>query len=172
MSGPSFDPEASRLDLLDSERRLEVISAYLDGELSPDAARHVTSWLDQNPDALREVEHLRRLWDLLDLYGDEPVPEGFSRRVLDGALGRRRRARPLLLVAAAAVVTAGLALGIHALTVSGPTTDDAVSEQASAQRAPVDLAEVPPDLLEDVDVLLSLSDEEFEGVLIADLEKP
>ena len=62
---------------------------------------------------LKEVEHLRRVWDLLDLYEDEPVSPDFAARVLAGAGTARPRRRlvlrPRLAAAAAAVLllTAG-----------------------------------------------------------------
>ena len=71
------------LDSLPPRERLELLSAYLDGELPAETAREVTAWLERRPDALREVEHQRRLWALLGRYADEPVPAGFARRVLD-----------------------------------------------------------------------------------------
>src|SRR5688572_1210951 len=75
-----MDPES-----LDPRERQELLSAYLDGELPADEAREVAAWLERHPDALREVERQRRLWDLLGRYADEPVPAGFSRRVLGAA---------------------------------------------------------------------------------------
>src|SRR5688500_20002725 len=70
------------LESLDPRERQELLSAYLDGELPAEEAREVTAWLDRHPDALREVERQRRLWDLLGRYPDEPVPAGFSQRVI------------------------------------------------------------------------------------------
>ena len=50
-----FDEEALRIEQLEGEALQEVLTAYLDDELSPAAARHVTAWLDAHPDALRQV---------------------------------------------------------------------------------------------------------------------
>ena len=71
------------LELMEPDARRELLVAYLDGELSPEATRHVTAWLDENPAALREVEHWRQTWTLLDHYEDEPVPADFAARVFD-----------------------------------------------------------------------------------------
>ena len=81
----AFETPRADLESLDVKQRRELISAYLDGELSADESRHVTEWLDTNPGALREVEHIRRTWDLLEAYEDEPVPEGFAARVFETA---------------------------------------------------------------------------------------
>jgi len=166
----AFDAEARAIEGLEPSRREELLTAYQDDELSPDAARRVTAWLDGHPDALRNLEHRRRVWDMLELYEDVPVPEGFAARVFARVgvhLGRRPRAPWLLggLVAAAAVAV--LALGL-ALRRSPPSAPPPAPEQEVARV----LDAVPPDLLENVDVVLSLSDEEFQGVLLDDLDTP
>ncbi len=158
-----FDADALTLETLSDERRQEILSAYLDDALAPAAARHVTAWLDRHPDVLREVEHLRRTWDLLELYPDEEPSAGFAPAVLERlGLGERRRVslrvRVGLLAAAAALL---LALGI---AFRGDRHDMPAVEQADAGV----LDEVPADLLVDVDLLLSLTDEEFHGVLLDD----
>lgn len=156
-----FDADALTLETLPTDRRQEVLSAYLDDALAPAAARHVTAWLDRHPDALREVEHLRRTWDLLELYPDEEPPADFVPGVLERlGLGERRRVSPRvrfgLLAAAAALL---LALGI---AFRGDRHDVSTVEQATAGV----LDDVPADLLVDLDLLLSLTDEEFHGVLL------
>ncbi|MFV1958514.1 MAG: anti-sigma factor [Planctomycetota bacterium] len=166
----AFDAQARAIEGLEPSRREELLVAYLDDELSPDAARRVTAWLDRHPEALRHLEHRRRVWDLLELYGDAPVPEGFAARVLAGAgvrLGRRPRAPWLLggLVAAAAVAVLSLGLALR----RSPTPTPVPAPEQEVARV---LDSVPPDLLEDVDVLISLSDEEFQGVLLDDLDTP
>lgn len=170
MSHESFHDDAFRIASLDERRRAELISAYLDDELSPRAAREVTVWLDDHPAALREVEHLRRAWDMLEHYPDEPVPEDFAEtvyrqvRTLDRP---HRRGVVIGLVAVAASLLVALIVGLSAWQRDVP-------EQELA-KVPVDedvLAVVPPDLYQSMDLIISLSDEEFEGLLIADLEAP
>jgi anti-sigma factor RsiW len=80
-------------DLLGPEARRELLNAYLDGELSAEGALGVSAWLDANPGALREVEHLRHLWDLLEHYEDEPVSEDFAPRVMRAVGMNRKRLR-------------------------------------------------------------------------------
>lgn len=167
-----LDADAKAIASLDAERRAELICAYLDDELSPEAARHVTAWLDRNPEALREVEHLRRVWDVMELYEDEPVPEGFAGRVLQRVgLGSadvrsQRRWMAVGLVAVAASLLIAVGATVFALRGEGP--GNLPPEGGSF----VDVADVPPELLEHVDVILSLEDDEFHGLLLADLETP
>ena len=174
----AFDDEALQIEQLEPELRREVLSAYLDDELSPEAAKHVTAWLEEHPDALREVEHDRRVWDLLDLYEDEPVPKAFAPRVFE-ALGIERREtgrgkviamRPSVLAAAAVFLVAfgaflfwsvsGMGL-VPAPNGTGPETSGVAETEG----------ELPVEYLEEVDVILALSDDEFQGYLMADLEE-
>lgn len=174
MNRGSFDQEAFTLEHLDAEARREVITSYLDDELSPEAARHVTSWLDENPEALKEVEHLRRVWDLLDLYDEEEVPEGFASRVLaEVEMGRTPTSGRLLrfprmvgALAVAALVLAALGIGMR--LGRGPTVPPVAPPVAET---PIG-EEVPLEYLEEVDVLLALSEDEFDAYLLADLEDP
>jgi ferric-dicitrate binding protein FerR (iron transport regulator) len=164
----SFDAEA--IASLDAARREEVLTAYLDDELSPAAARRVTAWLDDHPEALRSLEHRRRVWGVLDLYEDPAVPEGFAARVLARAGVRFGHSRGVPrwtvgLVAAAAVAV--LAIGIVLRRPPVASTPEVPGHEVARV-----FDEVPPELLEDVDLLLSLSDEEFQGVLLEDLETP
>ena len=173
-----FDDEAMRIEQLEPELQREVLSAYLDDELSPEAAKHVTAWLDENPDVLREVERDRRVWDLLDLYEDEPVPKAFTPRVFQ-ALGIERRDTgrgkviamrlPALAAAAVLLVAFGAFLfwsvsGMGLLPAPGGVGPDTpVVAQTDT--------ELPVEYLEEVDVILALSDDEFQGYLMADLEE-
>lgn len=78
----------------------EDLSAYLDGELDEEAARHIEVRLNLDAEARAEAEVLRRTWDLLDyLPRPEPSP-AFTSQTLDrisafrsvptAALGRPR----------------------------------------------------------------------------------
>lgn len=166
-----YDPdrEALRIERLDPERRCEVLNAYLDDELSPPAARHVTAWLDDHPEMLKEVEHARRVWDLLDLYEDEPVASDFATRVLAQTVAPRRPflLRPRFAAAAAAVLLLAVGALLFATRPGEPT---------SVERGDVAdlsaLESVPAEYLEQADALLALSDDEFEALLVADLEEP
>jgi anti-sigma factor RsiW len=187
------------LESLDPRERLELLSAYLDGELPADEAREVTAWLERHPEALREVERQRRLWDLLGRYADEPVPAGFSQRVLAQvpadrvpadrvpadrvAAGRvaadrdsadraphlatphikgqtRLLPRRAWALAAAALVLATVGAGIFALRPRGHQPE---------QMAEV-LAAIDPDFVQHADLerLVSLSDAQFEALLVED----
>lgn len=163
--------DAMRIERLDPDRRCEILNAYLDDELSPAAARHVTAWLDTHPEMLREVEHARRVWDLLDLYEDEPVAEDFATRVLarTGTVTPRRPflLRPHFIAAAAAVLlltVGGVLLATHQGDPTEPASQDAAGLSA--------LESVPAEYLEQADALIALSDDEFEALLVADLGEP
>jgi anti-sigma factor RsiW len=85
----SHDMTSHDIDALGREERRELLTAYLDGELSAEQALLVSRWLDSNAGDLREVERLRHLWDLLENYEDEPVPEDFAAGVVE-AVGVQR----------------------------------------------------------------------------------
>jgi anti-sigma factor RsiW len=167
MSAEERGPDLDRLD--DGERR-ELISAYLDGELSADLALGVSVWLDEHPEALREVEHLRHLWDVIEVYEDEPVPEGFAPGVLSavgieheehgaGTVLSMARFRRVLSTAAAMLVAVGATVFV-------------MSERNAAMRAESPpaahlstLDSVPVEYLEDIDLLVGLDDETFNAFL-------
>jgi len=178
-------PDPDALDPAFSAR----LTAYLDGELSPVEARAFLDWLEVHPEALKCAEESRRVWALLSAYADEPVPEGFAERVLAKTTGVARAAsgaspdavaeraptwrvlssparwggRSRAFAAAAAVLVA-VGAGVLALrSRTGPASDPAASAALEA---------VPADLLEGdaIASLASLSDEEFEAMLAADLD--
>lgn len=163
--------DAMQIERLDPTRRCEVLNAYLDDELTPAAARHVTAWLNAHPDMLKEVEHNRRVWDLLDLYDDEPVPPEFASRVFARTLTAAPRRpfvlRPRIAAAAAAV----LLLTVGGLLLATRTGDPAPVETRDVADLSV-LESVPAEYLEQADALLALSDDEFEALLLADLGEP
>ena len=173
-------PESSKdLSLLDRQERRELLTAYLDGELSAEQALHVSTWLDDNAGALREVEHLRHIWDLLDVYEDEPVPEQFAAGVFE-AVGIEREERPVAapvismawyrrpMATAAAVL---LAVGATVLVMSDRGVRS--PEPASPPADTANLEAVGVDYLDSLDVLVDADDETFEEFLaggeIADL---
>jgi hypothetical protein len=164
------------LDTLPPDERLEVLTAYLDGELPAEAAREVTAWLERHPEALREIEHQRRLWDLLGRYQDEPVPAGFAERTLGATRGLSAlRSLPVAAprtthrwayAAAAAVL---LAVGAFALRsrgasdvgAGGPNArDEGTLEVATLESIDLDYVQHA-----NLDELLALSDEQFAALL-------
>lgn len=167
-------------DDLDRGERRELISAYLDGELPAHEARQVTHWLDGNPGALREVEHIRRTFDLLDHYEDEPVPDGFAGRVFR-AVGIERAAdkagrviplawyrRPQALMSLAAVLVLAIGLPLVLNQRSGGRIP--ASPGASPASAVDVLQTVPDELLLQLDTLADLDDEIVDSVLVDDLD--
>ena len=159
------------LDLLDVEERRELINAYIDGELPAEEALRVSLWLDDNPGALRVVEHVRHIDDLLGSYEDEPVPPDFAASVFAAVgVGRARREgrvfhmawyrRPL--ASAAAVL---LAVGATAFVMQRGSENGVVVPQPTTDVVSV-LQNVPADELGDLllnaDVLLSVDDAALE----------
>lgn len=106
MTEPSHFGEQERVDLV----------AYLDGELTGEAARALEAKLSLDPAARAEAEALRRTWDLLD-YLPRPQPSlRFTHRTMErlsplraGEQLRRQRGRTLCLGLgwAAALLLAG-----------------------------------------------------------------
>jgi anti-sigma factor RsiW len=65
------------------ERTREELTAYLDGEMDEPAAAALEKRLRSDPQLQRELESLKRAWDLLDfLPQPEPSPE-FTARTLN-----------------------------------------------------------------------------------------
>jgi len=147
-----------------------LLSAYLDGELPPEAARAVAAWLDGDPEALRESERLRRLWDLLGTYPDEPVPVGFSDRVLAAAgVGRSARPTSRLFFArrpalAAASLLVALGAGLLVGRLGGRPTGGG---EPPASGVVALLGDLPEDqlqaVLEQADVLLTVDEEALDA---------
>ena len=176
------NPTPHDLDLLEVQARRELLVAYLDGELPAEEALRVSTWLDENPGALREVEHYRHAWDLLEHYEDEPVPADFADRVFDavgiehvirqtgereGKVVRLAWYRRPLATAAAVLVAVGATVFVMK-DMPGPEgalpepTTDVVSV----------LEEVPADQLGDLllnaDALLSVDAESLDAEFDAD----
>lgn len=160
-------------DDLDRMERRELISAYLDDELPAHEARQITLWLDENPEALKEVEHIRRTWDLLDHYEDEPVPDGFAQRVF-AAVGLRRGAaepagrviqmawyrKPQTWAAAAAVLLVAVGL----LFTMKDDTPSTTTPPAQASVVTV-IDDVPEDVLVYLDDITDLDDERLDTLI-------
>ncbi len=179
------DPSPTDLELLEPQARRELLVAYLDGELAAEPALAVSRWLDDNPGALREVEHLRHVWDLLEHYEDEPIPEGFAERVFDavgiehsirrsgereGKVLRLAWYRRPLATAAAVLV----AVGATVFIMRAPSATEGTSPAATTDVVSV-LEEVPEDqlgeLLLNADALLSVDaaalDADFEDEVLS-----
>lgn len=119
-------PEHHRLS---PDERADLV-AYLDGELPETQAEVIATKLSQSMTARREVESLRRTWDLLDLLERPLAPDDFATRTLsqaaafDGrgdrlATAASRVARKVVLaaicaVAAGVLFTAGYVATAHA----------------------------------------------------------
>jgi anti-sigma factor RsiW len=69
---------------LTADERANLV-AYLDGELAEPIAQVIASKLTASPSARREVDSLRRTWDLLDHLSKPEVPPDFTSRTLHEA---------------------------------------------------------------------------------------
>jgi anti-sigma factor RsiW len=123
---------------LNDQERADLV-AYLDGELTGEAARALEAKLSLHPEARAEAESLRRAWELLD-YLPRPEPSsGFTGRTLSklaplrppppvAAPGRRWRWRGLLfgLAWAGALLLAALGgyAGFDRLVPREPTDEE------------------------------------------------
>ena len=64
------------------EARAELV-AYLDGELSEDAARVVEDKINSDPTLRAEVDSLSRTWELLDYLPTHDPSPSFTHRTLE-----------------------------------------------------------------------------------------
>jgi anti-sigma factor RsiW len=83
---------------LNDDERAELV-AFLDGELTGDAARAVEARINVDPGYRAEADSLKRAWEMLDfLPKSEPMPS-FTERTLSKltptSSGRNRRPPPL-----------------------------------------------------------------------------
>ncbi len=66
-----------------SQQEQNELVAYLDGELSGDAARRMEAKLSLNPAIRAEAEALRRTWDLLDFLPKPQPSARFTHRTME-----------------------------------------------------------------------------------------
>lgn len=78
--------------MADSKQQENLI-AYLDGELTDEAAADVEKTLAEDGSARQEVERLTRTWELLDLLPEGRAPEDFTEKTLSAI--QTRIATPL-----------------------------------------------------------------------------
>lgn len=99
--------------LTGEERQLLV--AYLDNEVPEEIAAMLESKIAGSASARREVEELRRTWDLLDFL---PMPEAstdFSQRTIEVLTQKEKRPSPL----PGAVKSWGIKVGSAAAVIAG-----------------------------------------------------
>ncbi len=70
----------------------EILSAYVDGELSPHERGEVESWLESNPTAREKLDDFRRLAALFDSFPRTELPQEFPTTVMQ--LAERRMLLP------------------------------------------------------------------------------
>jgi len=113
----------------------ERLSAYLDGELSPEAAGPIAEHLASCGACSAELESLKRLGGAIEGLAGMGVPAGFARRVRLAAAtisaqppagGRQTLSR----VAAGLVALAGLWLGLAMGSAAGPANGNGSTSAA------------------------------------------
>lgn len=170
---------------LDAAARRELLSSYLDDELSAEDALRVTRWLDTDPDALRDAEHLRRMWDVLEHYVDEPVPADFAERVF-ASVGIERAdvagggqvfqlrwyQRPQAVAAAMLLAIGALIFAFTKDAPVAPPTGTETAEVTPKERAAIaevldvfDDAEIEEGVAGVLDLVVQLDDDEFEQLI-------
>lgn len=111
---------APRVAAAIAPERFELLSAYLDGEASPDQRKQVEAWLDQEPDVQRLYTHLLRLRENIKSL---PLPDfaATNAEVLANQVFRRvdRQPRVLALWAGAGAVIAATCVAVLSGVVSG-----------------------------------------------------
>jgi hypothetical protein len=157
-------------------RDQEALVAYLDDELTPEERAAVVRRLGEDAEYAAELESLREVDALLDLY-PAPEPRGdLAERVLAraGGLGRRLRLlRPVLAAAASLLVVATIIVALNREgpepTPPGPapTAEEAIENLEALEYLALveefgedaDAILEDPGLLEDTSAILALAGE-------------
>ena len=90
---PSVGGSGESSSMLPDQQRLSIdersnLVAYLDGELNDAEARSIATKLTQSMTARREVDALKKTWEMLDLLPRAKASEDFASRTLSVAIGR------------------------------------------------------------------------------------
>ncbi|HLJ09973.1 MAG TPA: hypothetical protein VKU82_02230 [Planctomycetaceae bacterium] len=119
----------------------EILSAFVDGELTPDERAEVERWLDHNPQARETVDAFRRISGLFETMARSEVPAEFPAEVLQraerkmlladaGSVSRKKRARGWLLALAAPIAAAAVLIFVVRPMVRGPGAPERAAEVA------------------------------------------
>lgn len=97
-----------------SDEQRELLTAYLAGELAGAERDEVEQLVRHNPSAAKELESLRRTWELLDVLEAPEPSDGFVRRVGERARASDRPAyrRVMAWTSAVAAVAAGFLMAV------------------------------------------------------------
>lgn len=76
----SFDPNTTTQEL----------TAYLDGELTPEEAARIEQRLNDDPQFLAEMRSLQRTWDAFDGVSPEPIGDSFVRTTMEMIVAEAR----------------------------------------------------------------------------------
>ena len=125
------------------------LSAYYDGELSPEECQALEAHLAECAPCREELAHLRTLSRLVAGVGEAPLPEGMEQRLharIDGAgdVVVVRLAERLMAVAAAVLVVSAVWLWQVRGTQAGPVAE-AWESTVISQSLPTPQEQVPED---------------------------
>jgi anti-sigma factor RsiW len=135
---PNFNDKSSSSAVgVDVHDRFELLSAYIDGEVTATERRQVEAWLATDPAMQRLYSRLMKLHQAFEAL-PEPEPQQSSQQIAEAVFDRveRRSRRRWLAGGVAAVVT--LAVGALALLVPGERSlmpqmaEDAATDQPVA----------------------------------------
>lgn len=149
------------LHLDDYDERLDLVSAYIDGEVSAEERRQVEMWLDTDAELRQEYQNMRLMQTK---FQSSPVPQpiaaaDISERVF-AKIDRRRRRRWL----SGGAVAAGIAASCALMTGVFRGERDFVPSFANTQPTPISVALNEPLIPED--------DENTNGNTDPSTEKP
>ena len=137
---PSVSPDSETPQALDvmQRDRFELLSAYMDGEVTPEERKQVELWLAQDPTVQKLHERLLALRDGLQSM---PIPasETSVQKTVDAVFAKVDRQPKLRLIWGGAAAAAVMVGAVTSLFVSnrGPILQVADSPQVPATTAPI-----------------------------------
>jgi len=158
----------------DRVRKLEQLSAYLDGELTAEQALDLERALADDAEMAAELESLRKTRQLLRDLPAEPAPHDFAHRVMArsrllhpvarAGIGGAMRASRWISFAAAAVVLIAAGAGMYIVVSSAPPAapEDRLAAGPEAgpmeTRADITVADLPVERIFAADLLMAQQD--------------
>lgn len=135
-------PAGADQQRLNPEERANLV-AYIDGELTEAESRALTTKLTHSATARREVELLKKTWDVLDALPRPPVSEQFQERTLtyvrsleervEGRLDSARKwgSIALKMAACAGIAAVGVVSGFEVARRAWPAPEERVVRDLS-----------------------------------------
>lgn len=146
------------LDVLKRDR-FELLSAYLDGEVTPAERQQVETWLATDSDSKRLYQ---RLLSLQSGFQDMPAiaPSVSANRLANQVISQAQQRRPRLLLVwgglGAAIAAAAVGVITNVLPGNAPMPQLAVTTSASLEPSPNAMEPTLPENLQGLGLMLSL----------------